>query len=1220
MLKRCFLFIAAISLFCSAVLPQSSTGSVRGTVRDQSEAVVPGVSVVLTNLDTNVSSKSTTNEVGFYIVPGLIAGRYRLTAEQTGFQILENTITVQVGQNVVIDPVLKPGAVSTTVVVQSEAPMVVTDSPALGHVLERRRIEQLPLNGRTLSGLLVTIPGQEGTRAYGIRDGSQEVILDGAATADKLWGGMARRQASLEAIEEFRVENNSSSAKFSRPTSIVASTRSGTNRLHGTLFETNRNNAYGKARRREDNYAKAPMLNRNEYGGSVGGPLYLPRIYDGKDRTFWFFAYEGLRQIAPSTMGFPVPTEAMRNGDFSGLKDSEGRTIKIYDPWTTDSNTWQRQQFAYRGVPNVIDPARMSPIAKTLFGITPLPTEPNVNPYIDNNWWGPVPSTRRQWIMNMRFDHRISEKDQIFGRYSQGHHYQYSQFYAQPMLNGVAGTQQTTAPNKTLGITHLHTFSPTFFNELLVSGNRELAYNGTGDPNRKYADEMGLPNPMGVAGWPGIYPSGLRGDAYYFETQNTSYAALSNVIIDDNMTKIKGRHEFLFGGHYRYDQMNYLPEQQQVAGNINTNSGFTSLYDPSSSRTSPQATPFTGNGIANLYLGGMIYSNQFVRNYFYARGKEYALYFQDNFRVTPRLTLNLGLRWEFWPSYSEKNKVMVSFDDKTKSIVLGQDLATLYRMGATLPSIVTRYQGFGAKFIDPQAAGLPPKLIDNYFKDFGPRLGLAYRAGDGARSFVVRGGYRISYFPLPLTTWGQRMRSNAPLNARFYNDVYSNAATSPDGIAAWGMRSVPTIIGGLNSKNAVSLEDPRSLSRGSALVSYFDRNQPDSRVQDWNLTLEKEVMSNTLLRVGYFGNHVDNLEQYYRYNENPTDYVWFKNTGLAIPGGEYAGVARRPFDQVVYGTIERYQKSGWSNSNGMQFELERRFSKGFSYQLFYVVQNVFTAGGRSYSGVIPGQNIFLTGTVPTDLDALNRLYNYQRDTTIPKHRVRWNWVADLPFGKGKNWANNLPGFLDKIVGGWQISGMGTVWSSYYTLPATQFQTATPIETYGYKYPIQDCRSGACRPGYLYWNGYINPNQINSVDASGKPNGVMGVPSNYKPSVQPLNPWPVNPSKSDPMYAYYGTNTTWVTLKNGVSQRTTFDNGLMPLRQQYRPGVRSWMLDASLVKTIPFNERFNLRFQLDAFNVLNHPGNSTSITGEGLLMTNVSGQAAREMQLSLRLNW
>jgi hypothetical protein len=379
-------------------------------------------------------------------------------------------------------------------------------------------------------------------------------------------------------------------------------------------------------------------------------------------------------------------------------------------------------------------------------------------------------------------------------------------------------------------------------------------------------------------------------------------------------------------------------------------------------------------------------------------------------------------------------------------------------------------------------------------------------------------------------------------------------------------------------------------------------------------------MSNTLLRVGYFGNHVGNLEQYYRYNENPPDYVWFKTTGLAIPGGEYSGVARRPFDQSVYGTIERYQKSGWSNSNGMQFELERRFSNGFSFQLFYVVQNVFTAGGRSFNVIIPGQNMFLPGTVPTDMDSLNRLYNYQRDTTIPKHRVRWNWVADLPFGKNKAWANNLPGFLEKIVGGWQISGMGSVWSSYYTLPATQFQTGTPIETYGYKYPIQDCRSGVCRPGYLFWNGYINPNLINSVDANGKPNGVMGVPSNYKPAVQPLNPWPLNPSKSDPMYAYYGSNTTWVTLKNGVSQRTTYDTGLMPLRQQYRPGVRSWMLDASLVKNIPFTERFSLRFQLDAFNVLNHPGNSTSVSGEGLLMTNVSGQAARELQLSLRLNW
>ncbi len=1220
MLRKCLLILIVTGLCSMTAWPQTSAGTVSGTVRDQSDAVIPSAGVTLANLGTGITARTTANEVGFYIFPGVIPGNYKLNVQHPGLQTFEATLVVQVGQTVVVNPQLKAGQTSTVVEVKDVTPMIVADSPTLGHVLERQRIEQLPINGRDLSALLVTIPGMEGTRAYGIRDGSQEMILDGAATSDRLWGGMPRRQASLEAVQEFRVENNSSSAKFARPTSIIASTKSGTNDFHGTLYETNRNNGYGKARQRQDNYKKPPQLNRNEFGGSAGGPVLIPKLYNGKNRTFWFFSYEGVRRINPSTQGYPVPTQAMRNGDFSGLRDSEGRIYTLYDPWTTNTTTWSRQPFSYGGVLNKIDPSRMAPIAKTLFDITPLPTEANVNPLVDNNWWGPVPSTRRQWIINTRFDHRFSDNDQIYGRYSQGHHYQFAQFYAQPMLNGVAGTVQTIAPNKTLAASWLHTFSPTFFNELLVSGNRELAYNGTGDPNRKYADEMGLPNPMGVAGWPGIYSAGLYNGNYFFETQNTSNAAFTNLIIDDNLTRIKGRHEFQFGGHFRYDQLNYLPEQQQVAGNHNFSTNATSLYDPTTSRTNPQATPFTGYNTANMYLGVMTYSNQFVRNYFYARAREYALYFQDNYRVSSRLTLNIGLRWEYWPSYSEKNRMMVSFDPSTKSIVLGQSLDTMYKLGATLTSIVNRYQGFGAKFISYEQAGMPQKLINNYYKDFGPRIGFAYRGGSGRSSFVMRGGYRIAYFPIPLSTWGQRMRMNAPMNARFYYDAYTSSATSPDGISNYGMRSAPTIIGGLNSSKAVSLDDPRSLSRGSAMVSYFDQEQPDSRVQDWNFTVEKEVMANTVARVGYIGNHVGHLEQYYRYNENPTDYVWYMTTGLAIPSGEYSGVARRGFDQTVYGTIERYQKSGWSNSNGMQFEMERRFSRGVGYQIFYVVQNVMTAGGRSYSGVIPGQNIFLPNSVPTDTDQLNRLYNYQRDTTVPKHRLRWNWVVDLPFGKGKALAHSLPSFLDKIVGGWQITGMGTLWSSYFTLPATYFPTGTAVEIYGYKYPIQDCRSGACRPGYLFWNGYINPNQINSVDANGKPNGIMGVPAEYKAAAQPLNPWPANASRSDPMYSYYGGNTTWVTLKNGTVQRTTFDNGLMPWRQQYMPGVRSWMLDSGLVKNIPFKERYNLRFQADFFNVLNHPGNPTSVGSDGVLNTYTSGQAARELQLSLRFSF
>ncbi|HEU0139619.1 MAG TPA: hypothetical protein VFQ79_07910, partial [Bryobacteraceae bacterium] len=978
------------------------------------------------------------------------------------------------------------------------------------------------------------------------------------------------------------------------------------------------------ARKRQDGSAKPPQLIRNEFGGSAGGPVLLPKIYDGRDRTFWFFTYEGNRTINPSTKGYQVPTEAMRNGDFTGLVDASGRQYAIYDPYTTNPATGEKQQISYQGRLNVIDPARMSPLAKYLYSITPLPTDPSVNPLIDNNWWGPAINTTRNWTTTARVDHRFSDYDQFYARYTQGDLFRINDFYGQPMLDNVAGTNRTLAPNKSLATSYLHTFSPTLFNELMVSVSRENAFSGTGEPGVYYNDMLGLPNPMGVPGWPGIYDTGLS--SYYFETQNTNRAAFTNYILDNNATKIFGRHEFQFGGHLRYDQLNYLPEQQHPQGNHNFNSRATALVDPAGASTNPQPLPYTGSNLANMYLGLMNYSNQFVRGYFYARAKEYALYFQDNFRVNQRLTLNIGLRWEKWPAYYEKNNMMTSFDPASNRIVLGQDLDTMYRLGGSVPSIVNRLETLGAKFATYKEAGMPKHLMSSGWRDFGPRLGFAYRAGDGTGSFVLRGGYRVSYFPIPLAPWGQRMRQNAPLTARFVTSQ-TDAAQSPDGLPNWGMRSVPTVVAGVNSKDAVQLTNASLITRGQAVVSYFSPDQPDSKVHDWNFTIEKEVAKNTVARVAYLGNHVSNLEQYFRFNEATPEYIWYATTGTRLPTGEFASVARRPFNQEVYGTMEEYRKSGWSNFQGAQFELERRYSQGFAYQIFYNFGNAFTAGGKSYSGVVPNTNVFLPGAVPQDYDERNRLFNYQRDVTIPKHRLRWNWVADLPFGKGKKFGGNAGGVLDKVIGGWQITGMGSLWSSYWQMPTTVYPNGNNVEVYGYDYPIQDCRSGACRPGYLYWNGYINPNQINSYDANGKPNGVMGVPDNYKPAGQPLIPWPLNPSTSDPMYAYYGSNTVWVPLNDGTTQRVNFDDGLHPWRQQYLPGPRQWNVDASIVKNIRLTESVNLRFNADIFNVFNHPNNpawtgsnTMPVAADGVYSTFTSGLESRELQLSLRLSW
>jgi len=444
------------------------------------------------------------------------------------------------------------------------------------------------------------------------------------------------------------------------------------------------------------------------------------------------------------------------------------------------------------------------------------------------------------------------------------------------------------------------------------------------------------------------------------------------------------------------------------------------------------------------------------------------------------------------------------------------------------------------------------------------------------------------------------------------------------------MRSVPTIIAGQNSRNAVSLDTTSGLNRGSANASYFAQNQPDSRVQDWNLTLEKEVLANTVVRAGYVGNRSSNLEQFFQYNNSTNDYIWYRTTGLPTPTGEFASVARRSFDQTVYGTIEEYRMTGWGNYHGAQFEVERRYSNGIGFQLFYVVGNNMAAGGQNWSGssVIPELNMFMPGAVPQDLDERNRFLNYQRDTSVPKHRVNWNWIVDLPFGKGKPVLGNAGGFLDRIVGGWQVAGLGSLRSTYFALPSSNtgiYPNGNKVETYGYKYPIEDCTSGTCYPGYLWWNGYIPQNRINSVDANGKPNGIMGVPADYRPAGEPMIPWgstalPPNAPAGTNVSQFWDTNTVWIPLNNGEVRRTTFNDGLHPWRQQYLPSTRQWGLDASLFKTIPITERMFVRFNADFFNVLNHPGNPTGVGANGVLSTRASGSSPRVTQLTVRLHW
>jgi len=432
-MKRLSIAVSLLLFICCATAwPQASNSTVRGAVTDAQSAVIPGAKVVLVNTATNVSREMLTNSAGLYVFPNVTPGPYHVKVEFARMQPFEGALTLQTLQDATVDVVMQVATGVTTVVVQEVTSLVRVDSPALGQSLERQRIEELPVNGRGYTNLLVTVPGiQWSTHGHGIggrmqgnglRTGTNVLLVDGAQQNEVWEGWDVARQPSLDALEELRIEVNNSSAKFSRPTSVVMSTRAGTNSLHGAMFYTNRNSAYGVARRRQDNFEKPPFVNRNEYGLSLGGPIVIPKLYNGRNRTFFFWNWEATKFITNSTVRMSVPSAEMRAGDFRQLVDSQGRMEVLYDPFTTNSTTWARQPLAYRGVQNTIDPSRISPTAKYLFDHTQLPTNPSINPYLDANWIGPSRRPLDQDTRNIRIDHRFSDKDLIYARYSYNQH------------------------------------------------------------------------------------------------------------------------------------------------------------------------------------------------------------------------------------------------------------------------------------------------------------------------------------------------------------------------------------------------------------------------------------------------------------------------------------------------------------------------------------------------------------------------------------------------------------------------------------------------------------------------------------------------------------------------------------------------------------------------------------------------------------------------------
>jgi hypothetical protein len=1269
------LLAVLLSLMCSLGLAgaQSGASSVEGTVTDSTGAAIVGASIHVVNEATGVSVDTRSNHVGFYQVPGLFTGTYAVTVTAQGMKTTTTTVELHVAQAAVLNPSLPPGSVSEKILVTSEVTQLVTpDNATITSTLENQRINQLPMNGRLLLSLAgMTTPGLEGggQRANGLMPEALEYVQDGAPLSNRNFGGAVNStQAQLpdpDAVQEVRIETANTSAQYSEPGTAIITTKSGTNGLHGSLFETARNNAIGVARARQNpaNFS-APHLVRNEFGASIGGPVIIPGLYNGKDKTFWFFAYERF-SLAQSTYQLQtVPNMAMRSGDWSGLVNGAGQLQQLYDPSTTApsancngtgiANMWCRAPFQNNQIPL----SRLAPTAKILYDITPRPTT-NDNPLVAPNLNAVNPTYQVIPTVTVRFDHTFNEKNKAYLRYTDNIQFsqtlrnspnnQPSTIAADGIPVNAAGYGSSPIATFSGAFGYYHIFSPTFFVETLLSQQWESENSeGGGNPGLNYEQIFGLPNNFGQPGFPSIGNNLLMN---YLTTQFNYKESQIISNIDENFTKIYGNHQFLFGGRYRHERFAYLPDR--TADAVNFGNYATALENPASgSNYSP--TPNTGFADADLYLGaGASFSNTLNSPVTHFHDMEFDVYFQDNYHVTKYLTANLGLRYEAHPSPWVKDGLFQSIDLVNHATVLPNPISYYIAHGYTTQAIVTNLLNDGMIFETPDHIGYPTTMMRNYNLTFGPRIGLAYQPFSGRRGTVIRGGYGRYIYPVPTRNTIRAGMINEPFQTT-YSQSYTAPNQSPDGLANYLLRSSqPSIIGAQGNSGTsgvVNSSSANAITPNFQAVTVAPNLAPDFVTQA-NLTIEQPFKGHSALRVSWLWSHGTNLDHYYHYDAAPSVFIWHMRTGLPTPSGStiglptYAATGRNPWDQTKYNDNELITKDGFSNDNALQVNFQRLYHRGVSYQVSYVFSSALRMGGNTFRdnytystadylsmgdsigkmSPIAGAGSITAPIAPpfhpaglpsySSWHGLNKYEGYVYDTAIPRHHISFNGIWDLPFGQGKRFFGNTNRFVDELIGGFQIAWDGNVVSQAFQVSASNWGAMNPIKVYKHKAKITDCRSGVCRPAYLWFNGYISPTTINTSK------GVSGLPLDYVPYLTPINNTPGTPN--------YGNNNVQVTLSNG---QTVLDNyqpapvagataiGAHPYSKTFFQGPFNYTADLSVFKVFPITEKTTLRVNVDAFNVLNMQGYTNPDPSSGIESLTSSANTPRQIQLTARFTF
>lgn len=1052
---------------------QFEQGSIIGIVTDPQKAAVAGAVVQIRSVTTNVTREVTTGTDGEYNSLPLTPGRYTVTVRQKGFRDRAVEVNVGVSQRAEVDITLELGNVNEQVQVESAPPVIETETSDLGQIKEAKQITDLPLNTRNFTqlvqlapGVVTGVGGASGTLGYTSGRGTNGAVINGAPVEDVTYiidginsvdtdAGVLIFFPPVDSIYEFRVQTSSAPAAYGGGQGIINVTyKSGTNKYHGTVYEFLRNSALDAKNFFDSAKDPIPPFKLNQFGFNLGGPVQVPKVFNGKDRLFFFFDYEGKRVRQAQTFLSSVPIPEFRTGDFSALLP---RTI-VYDPRTNPRTPLPG---------NILPASAINPTSARMLKLYP---QPNLPGQINNFLYNPV-QTNHLDQTNTRIDYRTA-KSTIFGRYSweDADTFNPGNLPEPAIGTGPGRPGRVIIPSKQAVIGFGRTITPATYYEFRVGYSRMIQ--GIYDSGTKYgniAEELGIPNANGNGAAPGLTTTNITGMTGLGDGAGSLQKVNNNWEIDQAFSWVHGRHELKFGFDYMSRRFAFFSP-----GSPTGSFTFSGIY--------------SNFGLADFMYGKPISSRLDVSQFFNLQRFYFSTFVQDNWRVNSKLTINMGLRNDSITPWKERHNRLAGF------VPTG---------GGTLVPVGTApFNG------DSVLEGRPMQL--------GPRLGFAYTL---TPKTVIRAGGGI-FYSFKSVTSGNSLAKNAPFSGTLIvsNDAnnYAAATSISDGFPA--ARPALWPIAGTG-------------------FYYWPQDSKTSTMYEWNMNVQRQLPGDVVLTVAYVGakgTYVD---------------IVGLNINQAIPGPG-AVVSRRPYPNLS----DAIGVAPWGNSsyNSLQTTVDRRVGAVRLTAAWTYAHSIDDTSGESSNSPIQ--------------DSRNLAAQRASSTFDIRHKLAMSGTYELPFGRGKRWANSVARPVDWAIGGWQVNNILTLMTG---LPFTPVMQTSTLNT---------------------GTGSQFPNRIGS--------GVL--PSSER------------------------TIDRWFDASAFVAPpQFTFGNSGRNIL--YGPGTKQ--LDLSLFKSFPFGESRRVEFRAEAFNSLNtpqfnNPNASIGFTGVAKITSagnpTVYQRTSRQIQLALKI--